>query len=210
MSFADFKSFVAVAEPIAKIIGFAVAGWWTFVLFIQKREKYPRARTTHSLMLLGKIGGYRLLRLAVKIENLGNVLIELREGRVSIQAIRPLSDEWKVAILHGEAIPRIEGREFAWPDLEKFPFEWGDDGYMIEPLESEEFHFDLTLADTIEAIQVYSYFKNVTAKGKELGWMCTTIQTIPGGDDYGEQTASPTRSDSGARTSQAAGRAGAA
>lgn len=193
MNIADFKSLVSAGESIAKIGGLIAAGWWTFLLFVQKREKYPRARTTHSLIVLGKVDGYRLLRLAVKVENLGNVLIELRQGRVSMQAIRPVSAAWKSAILHGDSIPRVEGREFAWPDLEKFPLEWGDDGYRIEPLESEEFRFDLTIADTVEAIQIYSYFKNLTVKDTELGWNCTTVEIIPGESDNGEQTASSTR-----------------
>jgi hypothetical protein len=188
MSFADFKSLISILESIAKIVALAAAGWWTFVLFVQKREKHPRARTTHSLIVHGKIGGHALLRVSVKLENLGNVLIKLRSGRVSIQAIRPLPDAWKAAVLEGETIPRIEGREFEWPDIEEFPLEWGNDGYRIEPLESEEFHFDLKIADTIEVVQVYSYFKNVTEK-RESGWNCTTVKVIPLGDDDGEQTA---------------------
>ena len=204
MNIADFKSLVEALESIAKLIALAAAGWWTFVLFVQKREKYPRARTTHSLVLLDKIDGYRLLRLAVKIENLGNVLIELRSGSVSIQAVRPLPDAWKAAILRGEVLPRVDGREFQWPDLDKFLFDWGENGYRIEPLESEEFHFDLTLAATIEAVQIYSYFKNVTERSKELGWNCTTVKSVPRGDNGGEQTANSTHPQTAAGSSEVA------
>lgn len=191
MSFADFSSLVSALESIATIVALAAAGWWTFVLFVQKREKYPRARTTHDLRLLCEIDDYRILRVSVKLENLGNVLIELRSGRVSIQAIRPVPDDWKASILQGQAIPRVEGREFEWPDIEEFPLEWGDNGYRIEPLESEEFHFDLKIADTIEAVQIYSYFKNVTEK-RESGWNCTTVKVIPVGDVYDKESASST------------------
>jgi hypothetical protein len=204
MNVADFKSLVSVLESIAKIAALGAAGWWTFVLFVQKREKYPRARTTHSLVLLGKIGGHNILRLSVKVENLGNVLIDLRRGRVSIQSVRPMPDAWKEAILEGGTISRIDGGEFPWPNLDDFPFEWGENGYRIEPLESEEFHFDLTLGIAIEAVQVYSYFKNLTEKGRELGWNCTTVQPIPRGDDYGEQTASSTHPQAAAESTEAA------
>lgn len=186
-------SFASAVESLATVIALAAAGWWTFLLFVRKRERYPRARTTHSLIFLDEVDCYKLWRLSVKVENLGNVLIDLCRGRVRIQAIRPAPEELKQALLRGEELPRVEGYEFPWPEVDKFALEWGNNGYRIEPLESEEFHFDFRLTGSVEAVQIYSYFQNLTEKRKEIGWNCTTVQNIQGGRD-GRQAANSVRS----------------
>lgn len=198
MNPATIESLASALESIATVAALAAAGWWTFRLFVQKREKYPRARTTHNLALLGGVGGHRLLRLTVKLENLGSVLIELCSGKVLVQCVRPTPDAWAAAILRGDALPRVDGHELPWPILEEITLNWGDDGYRIEPLESDELHFDLALASTIEAVQIYTYFKNVTEKRRELGWNCTTIQNVPKGDECAEQTAETARAQTAA------------
>lgn len=192
MKLATFESLASIVESVATVVALAAAGWWTFLLFVKKREKYPRARTTHSLLFLGEMENHKLVRLTIKVENLGNVLLDLCKGKVHLKIVRPVPDSWRELILHGELLPRVDGYEFQWPDLEESPefaLEWGKNGYRLEPLESEEFHFDLELPDAIEAIQIYSYFTNITEKRRELGWNCTTVQPIPGGDNIGKQTA---------------------
>lgn len=178
MKATTLESLASAAESIATVLALAAAGWWTFLLFIKKREKHPRARTTHSLVPLGELEGYRLMRVSVKIENLGGVLVDLCRGKVVVQAVRPLPDAWTATIQRGEDLPRGDAYEFPWPRLKEFPLEWGDNGYRIEPLESEEFHFDVVLGSCVEAVQIYSYFQNVTEKRREIGWNCTTVKLI--------------------------------
>jgi hypothetical protein len=187
------ESLASAVESLATVIALAGAAWWTFLLFVKKRERYPRARTTHSLILLDEVECYSLLRLSVKVENLGNVLLDLCRGRVRIQVVRPAPEEMRQALLRGEDLPRVEGYEFSWPDMDKFTLEWGKNGYRIEPLESEEFYFDFKVAIDVEAVQVYSYFQNVTEKRKEIGWNCTTVQDVQGGKD-GRQAKDSVRS----------------
>jgi hypothetical protein len=178
MKIADFESLSSSAESITTIIALVIGAWWTYLIFIRKREKYPRVQTTHSLLVLGELAGRDLVRVSVKLENVGDVLLSLAKGLVRVQIVRPVPSIWQAQVENGATLQRTEEYEFQWPLWDEFPLAWGEAGYRIEPKESDEFHFDLSLDSTVEAIQVYSYFQNVSEKRRELGWNCTTVQSI--------------------------------
>lgn len=178
MTITDFESLSSSAESIATIIALIIGAWWTYLIFVRKREKYPRAKTTHSLLSLGEVAGKTLVRVSVKVENVGDVLLSLTTGLVRIQIMRPVPSTLQAQIENGGTLQRTKEQEFQWPLWDEFPLAWSEAGYKIEPKESEEFHFDSSLDNTVEAVQVYSYFQNVLEKRRELGWNCTTVQPI--------------------------------
>jgi len=56
-------------------------------------------------------------------------------------------------------------------------------GFEIEPGESEEFHFDFTIHQSVSRVLVYSYLENATKrrrrKKQKIGWQLSTVYEIP-------------------------------
>jgi hypothetical protein len=182
MKFEDWKTLAETLQAVVTIVAIVLGGIWTYILFVKKREKYPRARTVHRIVTLGSVNGRWVIRILVRIENIGSVLLCLDEGEVVVQNLFPLPPEWGDKLKDGLQLERKEF-EYDWPSLDKFLLEWGDKGYIIEPQESDEFHFDLHVDSSVQRVQVYSYVKNLTQKKREVGWNCTTIHSLPGGLD---------------------------
>lgn len=45
------KDFASVVQSLGIYIGLIVGGYWTYRVFIQNRQKYPRANLTHKMIL---------------------------------------------------------------------------------------------------------------------------------------------------------------
>lgn len=191
MKLSDVESIAAAAESIITVFALLVGGWWSYQLFVRKREKYPRAKTTHSLCSLGRVPGKKLIRVSVKVENAGGVLLMLDKGTVCIYTVQPLPEDWHISALAGKTPPRGDHCEFEWPLVEEFELNWQAGNYRIEPQESEDFHFDVAVEESIQSLQIYSYFRNVTEKKKELGWNCTTIQVLDKETEDGRKASGP-------------------
>jgi len=155
-----------------------IAGIWTYKLFLSKRQKYPRAVTTHKIFQksLGSRGC--LLRVTVAIRNGGDVLLNLVSGEVRVHQILPIAPEFEDLLGKGEALVE-EGRTHVdWPLLESRERQWETGKFEIEPGETDEEHFDFILENAVHTVEVYSYFKNEKKRDREIGWNLTTIHEI--------------------------------
>ena len=76
-----------------------------------------------------------------------------------------------------------EQAEVKWPLLGEVDLRGEKPGYEIEPSESDELHFDFVISSEVNTVVVYSYLKNVTKQGREIGWNTTSVYDINNGKE---------------------------
>lgn len=184
------KNFGESLKPIFEIAAIIIAGIWSYHLFVKKRVDYPFPETNHTITHRNLENGKLFLCLIVTIKNAGNVLLELKTGRIFIRQIRPIHDdlinlmhnanitdlrEGKVSDLFQEKCSKIKWHEIGYRELQ-----WGDGEIRIEPGEVEEFQYDFILDDSIRTISVITYFRNDKLGEPEVGWRKTTLFDLQG------------------------------
>lgn len=166
------KDAFASIESIAKIVGIALAGIWTYMLFVKKRERFPRADLKHRIEFWDISEEERLVRVVVVIKNESDVLLRLFEGRTWIQQMKP----WPI-----EAIESFKNRsEKADDNSAEIPWlliaeKNHSQEREIEPKESDEISIDFIIHKHFEQILVYSFFENSLKPGRHLGWSTSAI-----------------------------------
>lgn len=178
MTLTQWGSTAELIESVATTMALILGGIWTYLLFVTKREKFPRAKISNSITILGMVNGQRIVRVTVLVENLGNVLLELVSGKVTVKSVKPAPPEWARHLACGKSLERTPELEYKWPTLESFPLGWEDGGYIIEPREDQGFNFDLLVDGSVRGIEVYSYIKDVSERKRELGWNKTTVHEL--------------------------------
>lgn len=151
------KDFASALESFGIFIGIIIGGWWTYRLFVQNRQKYPRANLTHKIFYSKLPNNKIYIQIKVVIANIGNVLICLEPGFTRISQILPLVDE----------IDNSE-REIEWPMLDKKDVVYEKKNCEIEPGENDEMCFDFLIDPDVELINIYSHFSNVKKKSRFL------------------------------------------
>lgn len=179
MELSMLKTFFEILESALTGIAIIVGGFWTYKMFVKKREKYPRASINHCIIEKNLNNGKKLVHLFIEIKNIGSVLLSLERYDVRISQVIPLDNELAHKISKNDDPVDGEYHEIFWPllfnRLKKFQ---GDDICELEPSEIEKFNFDFVIDDGIKTIQVYCYFKNKSKPGKEIGWNCTTFHDL--------------------------------
>lgn len=188
----DITSIAAAAATTAAIV---VGGWW----FIRRRQRYPRATLEHDVHSTTLPGDRWLVRATVRVANLGNVLIELKSANVRLQQLAPCPASVEEQLSNGE-LKRDDG-ELQWTLLDEINCSWRSGDREIEPQESEDFYFDFVVDSPVDAVLLYSYFKNIAkrqtgklfARNREIGWSKTTHYILRSGRLMTEepQTRSP-------------------
>jgi len=83
------KDLSEVLKNYATIGAFIVGGFWAYLTFVRKREKYPRANVTHRI-IQKKIDDKRmLLRVTIDIHNTGITVIHLDRRFVRVHKMVP-------------------------------------------------------------------------------------------------------------------------
>jgi len=169
-----------VAGPGITALALVIAGLWTYILFVRKRQKYPRAKFTHKIIHRSVGIDRDLLRVTVNIGNSGDVLLRFVSGEVRVSQVLPLASELEESLRDGEdPVNTDEGEtQVAWSSLGTREKSWKAHEFEIEPEETDEVHFDFILDHTIQTVEIYSYFKNKKKYWREIGWDLTTIHDI--------------------------------
>lgn len=172
------KDISEIIRNYATCIAFAVAGFWAYLTFVRKREKYPRANVTHRI-IHKKIDDKRiLLKVTIDIHNTGATVMHLDRRLVRVQQMFP----WPMADLELVCLKKErteeQESEIQWPLLGEVDLSGKEQRCEIEPGEKEEFDFDFAVDSEIKSVVIYSYFKNRKKRGREIGWNKTTIYDI--------------------------------
>lgn len=113
-----------------------------------------------------------LIRVAVEIDNVGDVLLNIEKSIAGIQQVVPIPDHLRATLENRAALVGTTESELDWPFIDARYRNWG--GSSIEPGESAAFHFELLSPTSVQTILVYSYFRNITRPGDE-GWNTSTL-----------------------------------
>ncbi len=169
------KDIVEIVQGIITAIGIVVGGVWAYLLFVRKRQKYPRADITHEITHYLITDDKVLLHVTVTVKNVGDVLLQLVSGVMRIQQILPLLPEITKAVHEGRDPVGKEMTEVAWPEIVSRNTLGKPEEIEIEPGENDFIYYDFIIGTDIQTIEVYSYFKNAKKRKRELGWGRTTI-----------------------------------
>jgi hypothetical protein len=171
------KDTADTAKSIAEIIGLAVGGFWTWMLFVKNRQDYPRAKIGHAISHRVLPNGSRLLRVRCTVANIGQVFLRLDSAFVWVQQMLPLPADFQAALDAGKDPLAVLGpseSEYAWPLAGDRKCDWAASPREIEPGEEDYIQFDFVVDGDAQLIEIYSYFKNERKK-REIGWSETTI-----------------------------------
>ena len=80
----DWVTTTDIVSKAAQTIALAVAGWWTYSLFVKQRHDRRRASVTHRLLELAIEGEQAVVRVEVVVQNIGNVVLAPPEGHSKV------------------------------------------------------------------------------------------------------------------------------
>lgn len=181
MNPSQIKDVADIAQSIVTILAILVSGIWGYWLFVQNRQRYPRARLTHAIAHRAIAEDKVLLHVTVTVHNIGNILLSLVNAETRVQQMFPPPPELLDSI--GQGIDPVPGEKTEieyWPLLDAHETSFEKGSCEIEPGESQDIHHDFVLDANTQTIVVYSYFKNETKRHREIGWDITTLYELKG------------------------------
>ena len=164
-------------------IAVVVSGVWGYWLFVQNRQRYPRASIKHSITHVPLAEGKLLLHVTETVRNEGSILLSLKCIETRIQRVDPPPDTLLQSIAEGKPLLAEGKTEYLWPLIGLHERTWEKGQCEIEPDESQDIHHDFLIDADVRVIEVYSYMKNHVKRKREIGWNLTTFHEL--GDTHG-------------------------
>jgi hypothetical protein len=190
----DFMAIVATVtlssvKTVVEIAAIGVGGAWTYILFIKGRGRFPRAGLTHEIERREISTGKVLLRLRVEITNDGPVVLNIRDATFRVQQVLPLSEELEETLSRTGDLVRPKELDVNWPLVAEREHSWPRDSLQIEPGERDEIVCGFFVDDTLQTVEIYSYFANESKPNQDIGWRLTTLYDFKrDGDEPLERT----------------------
>lgn len=164
-------------QAIATIGAILAGGIWTYLLFVQQRQRYAHIKLEHKVTHLSLPDNRILLVLDVTHSNVGVRKVAFSSADIRVYGLKKQPD------LPGEVIRQInEGRlqdeiepSAVWTNLAHQEQTWTTDQLFIEPNESDQLHYEFVLSDDDWPMIIFTYYKNPTVEGTEKGWSLRTI-----------------------------------
>lgn len=174
--------YLAMLEDISKLATLAsliVGAIWTYLLFIQRRQKFPRVVLEHEVIFVPSDQNVHVIRVKVTVRNIGEVLVVLTQGFTRVQQLLPTNP-----ITHGHQTGTLElavtpgFREIPWPQIAETQVSFPEPYVEIEPHEHHEFLFDFALPAKTHVVSIHTHFANETRDlegyPKQYGWSRTS------------------------------------
>lgn len=141
-----------------------------------------RAGVEHSLEHR-RLDDATLLRVTLRIENTGRVLLQLVDARTDVYRVLPLDDDARDRLAR-DALLDAESHEAQWTCVDSHERRWPAGDVEIEPGESDELGFDFLVPSDVTVVSVYSYVSNANKRNRPIGWGKTTTYDMssPAGD----------------------------
>lgn len=177
----------AIADLIESALtsmGICVGGVWGYFLFRRYRKTSLRAELdlelTNALIPRSK----RLLHVALRIINRGNVLLRVCYAEVRVRQVVPIPKDLLTRLEENiDPIP-VGATELAWPKIVGREWDSNIGAVEIEPGESDLLHADFVIEDDISVIELYAFVRNPHKAQQDIGWTKTRLHTFTfGGKD---------------------------
>jgi len=176
MCLSQIEQIATIGRDAATVGALIAGGAWTYWLFVQNRQKYPRATIRHRIRHWRIGEGKMLLHVDVMMRNTSNVLISIVESRTTVQQVLPVSEDIRQTIRAGEDLIQEGQSDVEWPTIGDIQLRYPKGECEIEPSESQEIEHDFILGDDVRTVQVYSHVRNL--RKKDLSWDLTTLYDI--------------------------------
>lgn len=182
-----FKDTAGIALDLATISAIAVGGIWTYLLFVRQRLKYPAAVLSHDMSHWNVTDDKVLLRLVLKVENTGKVLLSPSELEAWVQQVMPCPSYVSDFFKKDKAQKGREVLELPWNTVDEVKKEYNGKSFEVEPGEFDELIIDFVLPVGLRGVSVYTHLinpvkkrRNVLRRSKErtIGWTKTTIYRL--------------------------------
>jgi hypothetical protein len=178
MESCNIKDLTDIIQAILTSAAILVGGLWSYLLFVRRRQRYPRASLKHEITHRTIGDGFVLLSVAATITNNGEVLLSLISAETRVQQVVPPPPELVSAAKDGKDPVTKGEREVRWPLLCSRQSRWEKSQFQIEPGESDSIQYDFILNHEVQTVEVYTYLKNETIRKRNIGWSITTLHDV--------------------------------
>jgi hypothetical protein len=175
MNLDSLKTLAEAIQALVTAIGLVAAGLWTYLLFVRRRQRFPRADFHHEVTIVDLTPHHTLIHVCIVLKNVGDVLIRAILAQVHVGRVLPLHGDVDSKLREGEDIVAPQDSDARWATLGQRECSWQEDPCEVEPGETEEFHFDVIVSSSIEVIEVCSYLKNEAKRKRNIGWRHTSF-----------------------------------
>lgn len=179
MTLTDIETALNIFQSLITMIAIVVGGIWSYMLFVSRRQKYPRAKIEHQVSFRPVVSGKLILSLDVTITNQGDVLLSLISWEIKAKQMLPPTEQLaQFLLLESKEKSPIAPEVIVWDTIAARKDEHKKGLFEIEPGEQHQFHLDFLINADVSTILVESFFNNVAKRGKPVGWSLTTIHDI--------------------------------
>lgn len=158
----NWKQILDLVQSFLTCCGVIAAGWW----FLFSAQAQGKATCSQSLSMVKVNSNMWWGCLEVKIENVGQRPLDLKESIFKLSQIKPVVKGYSLEL-------NTNDYRVHWPQMI-----YRDDSLVdrILPGEADYKIFEFTIPTNVETFRVYSYLS--LGKTKELGWSKVSIYTI--------------------------------
>ena len=110
LNLSDLKNIADSVQSLATVFALIVDGVWSYLLFVRKRQKYPRAKIDHQVLLRTIDERTTLVSIDIIISNIGDVLLSLVSVDINVRQVLPAEARF-LRLLNGT---KSRGRRLAF------------------------------------------------------------------------------------------------
>ncbi len=174
----QLETIANIADALATVFAIIIGGIWSYLLFVRKRQKYPRAEIEHQVIGRAVGNDLTLLSIDVIISNVGDVLLSLLSWDITVKQMLPPKSELRRVLDRSQGSIEEGIHIIQWQVLVSRRERKERKRFEIEPGESEQLHYDFLIGSEASTISVKSYFQNVMKRGRDIGWAWTTTHDL--------------------------------
>lgn len=152
---------------------------WSLWQFLQRRERYPRAAMKHLIAHKALGHGKLLLRVSVRLRNIGEVLMLIERSETRIYQVAPMiPGELADSITQGHDPVKPGESEVEWGMIRSHDKVCDKGDIEIEPGETQDINHDFIVGSDVKTVAVYSYVVNEKKRARVLAWTLTTLYDL--------------------------------
>jgi len=144
------------ASNAAQVVALLLAGIWTYRLFVRQRLDHARANVTHRVDCVPLDSAHWLVRVSMRLQNVGNVPIRPPSADLAVHQITPLTPHLTQKLARGESLIAEGETMVEWPKLGERKFDLKGEDVFLEPGEIENLTADFVIPHDVERIGVLS------------------------------------------------------
>jgi hypothetical protein len=171
------KDILANLQAVATIGAIIVGGVWTYLLFVQQRQRFPHLKMEHKITHVPLPEHRILLLLDVTHSNVGTIKLDFSTADIRIYGLRhpPDLSGNTIDLLNKGGLPGNIEPTAMWTLLAQQPQNLNSDQLFIEPGESDQLHYEFVLSDDVGPLLIYTYYRNPGVQDRNAGWSLRSI-----------------------------------